>query len=308
MQKIRGVVQLVANPAGWTKAQTEYHINRGIYIGGNPEASQNHTPAELLNHLHSAWLTTQSQRPNDWNGLKVYVRELMVRDDGKLITRGVLTDYYTLWGLPKAAPELFREHEASVTINRAGKNGEALYRADLPWGLCSHNMLLDSNGDVYAMIRSRNQAFNEGRLSPTQEEQEEQGEKEDSSAYATSARSFKEELHIYIPQRRIRLLGVAEEPGAAYPAYAFITETGLSPKEIKKRWKKAKDYSENTAMLLIPMSQLDQWISEESITPKLWLPNLISDTGNIQENAIIQFHATGRWRLDLARQYSHLAR
>lgn len=297
------VVQLVAKPQGWSREQTRYHVDPTIYVGGNPGAYQNHTPRELATPLNEAYEITKRQRPTDFNGSKVYVRELAVRD-GMLTTKAIRTDYFTLWGLPQAAPELFAQHEREVVINRATKPGEALYIPTLPWGACSHNILLDTNGDVYAMVRSRSQGFYAGRLSVTQEEQT---ELEDSSPFKTSVRSFTEELAIYLPQRKVRLLGVAEEKGAAYPSYAFVTETDLSPKELVRRWRKARDYNENIALILIPMTQIDKWTDQkqDKIDPQVWKPQLIA--GNINQDAIIELHPTSTWRMNLAREYTKQA-
>ncbi len=301
---LRKVVQLVANSEGWSRNQTRYNIDLSQYIGGNPQAILNQTPAEFIEAFQRAWFTTQEKRPTDFNGPKVAVTELAVQD-GILSTKGVRTDYFTLWGLPQAAKELFTRHEAEVVINRATRLGDALYKANLPWGLCTHNLLLDKNGDVFGMVRSRSQGFHSGRLSTTEEEQTETF---DSSAFATSARSFWEELRLRIPQKRVRLLGVAEEKGGAYPAYAFVTETDLTPKKLVERWRKAKDYNENTALLLIPMTQIDTWVNQDQdkINPQVWGPHLVR--GNITPDAIIQLHPTSSWRMSLAREYSYLAK
>lgn len=298
------VVQLVANSEGWSRNQTRYNIDSSVYIGGNPQAPLNKTPAEFIEAFKRAWFTTKEKRPTDFNGPKVAVTELAVKN-GILSTRGVRTDYFTLWGLPQAAPELFAKHEAKVVINRATKLGDALYKANLPWGLCTHNLLLDSNGDVYGMVRSRSQGFHSGRLSITEEEQTEPA---DSSAFATSARSFWEELRLRIPQKRVRLLGVAEEKGVAYPAYAFVTETDLKPRKLVERWRKAQDYNENTALLLIPITQIDQWANQDQdkVNPGIWGQHLIG--GNITSDAIIQLHPTSSWRMRLAKEYTYLAK
>lgn len=294
------VVQLVANSEGWCRNQTRYNIDLSVYIGGKIDAVLNQTPPEFIEAFQCAWFTTKEKRPTDFNGPKVAVTELAVKD-GILFTRGVRTDYFTLWGLPQAAKELFAKHEAEVVINRATKAGDALYKTNLPWGLCTHNLLLDSNGDVYGMVRSQSQGFHSGRLSTTEEEQTVPA---DSSAFATSARSFWEELRLRIPQKRVRLLGVAEEKGAAYPAYAFITETDLTPKKLVERWRKAKDYTENTALFLIPMTQIDTWANQDldRINPDVWGQHLV--TGNITPDAIIQLHPTSSWRMSLAKTYS----
>lgn len=296
------VVQLVAKDDGWKRNETRYSVDRKIYIGGNPNTLSNQTPDELISPLSQAWHTTREQRPTDFNGLKVAVQRLAV-EDGVLSVNGITTDYFTLWGLPRAAKELFQEHEAGVVVNKASRSGNALYEATLPWGICTHNILLDKNGDVLMMVRSQSQGFQAGRVSVTEEEQTEVG---DSSSFATSARSYKEELNLKIPQRRVRLLGVAMEKGAAYPAFAYVAETDLLAHNLAREWKKARDYNENTALFAVPMTQVDRWLQEDRIKSDIWQQSLLA--GNIAPDAILNFHATSPWRIDLAKKYSYLAK
>ena len=153
------------------------------------------------------------------------------------------------------------------------------------------------------MVRSQSQGFNAGRVSVTEEEQT---DVEDSSFFATSARSFKEELSLRVPQRRIKLLGVAMEKGAAYPAYAFVTETDLKPTKLVEGWRKARDYNENTALFAVPMTKVDGWINTEEISPEVWSQHLLA--GGIAHDAKLRLHATSAWRIYLGREYSYLAK
>ncbi|MDO8638379.1 MAG: hypothetical protein Q7R43_02300 [Candidatus Daviesbacteria bacterium] len=293
------VVQLVAKSDGWKAEDIWYSIDHSILITGNPDPRIAHqTPPELIQPLRAAWLTTQERRPNDFNGPKVAVRRLAVRD-GILEIDAVGTDYFTLWGLPQAdvSKPLFAEHERQVVIKNKARD-YASYETDLPWGICSHNVLLDPNGDVFLMVRSMDQGFNAGRISATQEEQM---EPEDGSPFSTSQRSFSEELHLWVPERRISLAGVAMEKGAAYPAFGFIAETDVLPKNMLKRWRKARDYNENTALFAVPMTQIDRWMSADEITSDIWQADFLA--GNIAPDARLKLHNTSAWRLDLARRY-----
>lgn len=316
------VIQLVAKSGGWKPEETRYILNPSVYISGNPDLSiSNQTPNDLIKPLRAAWLTTQDKRPNDFNGLKVGVQRLTVMDDGILQTDGVITDYFTAWGLPKStdSKDLYAEHERQVVTNRAvelnvvGKvlsnvlrrfglrNAEAIaiYETKIPWAVCSHNVLLDKNGDLLMMVRSMAQGFNAGRVSVTEEEQMEPAQ--DYSPFAASYRSFHEELNLIVPPQSLRLLGVALEKGAAYPAFAFVAEANKVASNIVDQWRKARDYNENTALFAVGMTEVDRWLESEEITPDVWHKDLLA--GNISPDAKLKFHATSPWRIGLIRKY-----
>lgn len=294
------VIQLVAKSDGWKREQTRFHLDNTILITGNPDPEIVHqTPPELIEPLRAAWLATKDRRPNDFNGSKVAVRRLALID-GILQTDAVITDYFTLWGLPQTdrSKPLFAEHEKQVVVNRADSQN-ALYETTIPWGVCSHNILLDKNGDILFMIRSMSQGFNQGRVSVTEEEQM---EPDDSTPFFASHRSFTEELDLLVPEQRISLLGVALEKGAAYPAYAFVAETDVLVRNIVASWRRARDYNENTALFVVPMTQIDRWMITDEITSEVWQANFLA--GNIAPEAKLRLHNTSAWRLELARQFT----
>ncbi len=292
-----GVIQLVANSDGWKLQQTEFNLDPSRFVTGNPNIVSQ-TPVELVEPLQKAWLTTQKQRPTDFNGLKVAVEALIVRADGVLVTEGYLTDYFTLWGIPKAAPEEFKKHSETVVINQ-GRKPSAIYEASLPWGVCTHNMLLDGNGDMLMLIRSQGQGFHAGRVSVTEEEQMDPDR--DISPFNAAYTSYWEELGIFVPTHTLRLLGVAMEIGAAYPAYAFISSTDEVASNIVEKWRNAQDYKENTALFAVPMTKVDEW-SKEQVTSDIW--NKYHLGGEISPDAVLSLHSTSPWRLELARKYT----
>lgn len=294
------VVQLVAKSDGWKKEKIRFNLDRSTLITGNPDSRVVHqTPVELRAPLQAAWLTTKERRPNDFNGLKVAVRRLAVID-GILQTDAFVTDYFTLWGLPQAeeSKPLFAEYERQVVINRAD-SPNALYETNIPWGVCSHNILLDRNGDILFMIRSMSQGFNQGRVSVTEEEQM---EPDDLTPFFASYRSFTEELDLLVPEQRISLVGVAMEKGAAYPAYAFIGETEILARDIVDSWRKARDYNENTALFAVPMTQIGRWMAQDEITSEVWHINFLA--GKIAPDAKLRLHNTSAWRLELAKRFT----
>lgn len=298
------VVQLVVKPDGWKPEETRYNLNP-IYIGGDSNPSvANHTPENLIEPLQAAWLTTKEKRPTDFNGLKVGVRRLAVID-GILQTDGIITDYFTAWGLPKAdaSKALFVEHERQVVINRTDAPN-AIYETNIPWAVCSHNILLDRNGRILTMVRSQSQGFNAGRVSTTEEEQMEPTL--DFSPFSVSFRSFHEELNLIVPPQRVRLLGVALEKGAAYPAYAFVAETNEAAEGIVTPWRRARDYNEHTALFAVEMTEIDKWLGIEEVTADIWQKSFLA--GNIAHDAKLKLHATSPWRINLVKEYSYLAK
>lgn len=294
------VIQLVAKSDGWTLQETQYRL-KPEYIGGDPSPYLvNATPQNLIELLRDAWLTTRDKRPNDHNGLKVAVRRLAVID-GILQTDGVVTDYFTAWGLPKAdaSKDLFAEHERQVAINR-DKAPNAIYETNIPWAVCTHNVLLDPNGRILMMVRSQSQGFQAGRVSVTEEEQMEPTL--DISPFAAAYRSYHEELRLVVAPQSMRVLGVALEKGAAYPAYCVVAETDALAQDIVDSWRRARDFNENTALFAVEMSEVDRWLASGEITSDIWHKSLLS--GDIAVDAKLKFHATSPWRINLVRRYS----
>lgn len=149
------------------------------------------------------------------------------------------------------------------------------------------------------MTRSMAQGFNQGRVSVTQEEQM---EPDDNTPFFTSHRSFIEELNLLVPEERISLIGVAMEKGAAYPAFAFITKTDILARKLIEYWRKARDYNENTALFVVPMAQIDRWMTQAEIASDTWHTTFLA--GNISPDAKLRLHNTSAWRLDLARTFT----
>lgn len=300
-KQLGGVVQLVANTEGWRLQQTEYNLNPNLFVTGNPDAVSQ-TPQNLREPLQRAWFTTREKRPTDFNGLKVAVSKLAVRE-GIFITDGYITDYFTLWGIPRAAKEEFERHSQEVIMNRA-EAPDALYETFLPWGVCTHNVLLDENGDVLMLTRSQSQGFHAGRVSVTEEEQMDPDR--DIDPFNVAYASYWEEMGIFVPPSTVKLLGVAMEIGAAYPAYCFVANAMDVAKDIVEKWRGARDHNENTALFSVPMSKVENWLQADEVTSDIWHEHLLG--GNIAPDATLRLHPTSPWRLELAREYSYLAK
>lgn len=214
---------------------------------------------------------------------------------------GVVTDYFTAWGLPKAdaSKGLFAEHEKQVVINQESVPNAA-YETNLPWAVCTHNILLDPNGRILMMVRSQSQGFHAGRVSVTEEEQMEPTL--DISPFSAAFRSYHEELALITRPQEMRLLGIALEKGAAYPAYCFIATTDELASNIETKWRKARDFNENTALFAVEMSDVDRWLAVSEVTSDIWSKAFLA--GNISLDAKLRFHATSPWRIGLAKSYT----
>ena len=149
------------------------------------------------------------------------------------------------------------------------------------------------------MIRSMTQGFHAGRVSLTEEEQMDPDR--DFSPFNAAYTSFYEELGIFVPTASVRLLGVAMEEGAAYPAYAFIAESSKTARQIVETWQTAPDHNENTSLFAVPMNQIDSWNRDE-VTPDIWGPNYLA--GKLDPDAKLNLHSTTPWRIALAKAYT----
>lgn len=291
------VTELVSNPDGWKRDHLKYKIDRSVYIGGNPHVRKNHQPEELITPLQEAWQFTKDHRPTDFNGSKVAVQRLSLTD-GILDISGVTTDYFTLRGLPEAAKKTFQEYQDEIVINKSNKPDDAIFETTRPAGICTHNVAVTSNGEIIMMVRSQRQGFHEGKVSVSEEEQT---ELTDNSPFATSSRSYKEELNIKVSQKNISMLGVGVEKNTAYMALAYIADSGHTAKKLAEKWYSAQDHDENTAIFAVPTETIDQWLNKEKIGSSIWHSSLLA--GKIHPDASLILHDTSPWRINLVKEF-----
>lgn len=201
-------------------------------------------------------------------------------------------------GIPRVLPDLFKRHSKEVVINHASPP-DASYSTCIPWGLATHNILLDENGDVLLMVIGQGQGFHAGRVSITETEQMDPDT--DSDPFNTAYRSYWEELGILVPPSTQRLLGVAVEIREAYPSYCFIANTNLVVAKIVDKWAGAKDYKENAALCAVPMSRIDEWLKDE-ITSETWHEFYLA--GQIAPDTVLTLHPIVPWRIELIKKYT----
>lgn len=293
-KEIGGAIELVSNPEGWSTDQIEFHLNPNLFLSGNPDKSPQ-TPESLRGALQAAWQKTKEVREpaGDFDAPKVTVRRVEVVE-GKLVAYTALTDYFTLWGIPQAAPEIYQRFLSEMPKS---------HETEVPNGISTQNILLTRDGEVVFLVRSRGTGFYGGRLSLSLDEQ--MDPHVDMTPHNAAYRGYWEELGLFIPHQNIKCLGVAAEKGAAYTSWCFVAVTDKDAESIRKSWKKAKDYNENGALLIVPLHELDEWIkeplSEVKIEPEIWRPKDVE--GRIDPKSVLQVHPTVPWRANLLKKF-----
>jgi hypothetical protein len=264
-QEIGGVIPIVEFPQGLILRQTDFYFDPEDIVSGNPE--MNKSKGNII--LRDAFEITRTKRPNDFNGIKAALRQISVENNELTVTAGC-TDYFTLWGLPQASPEL---HQSTISdIVRLKKTVN-------PLGISIHNILITQNGKVVVRVGSSTGAFSAGKISITHEEQMDPNI--DINPFNTSVRGFYEEQGLLIPDGKTKLLGIAAEKNSAYTSFCFVGLTNKTEKEINEAWKKAPDYKETNSMDIIP----------------------IDKALNIPDKKGINLHPTVIWRLSLLKKY-----
>ncbi len=243
--------------------------------------------------LYPSWKRTRDLRPNDFNGTKVSLRGLTFHNSALTLHYGA-TDYFTLWGLPAANKEV---HEQSIQdlVNRLS--------TELPVGVATDNILLlrpegSEQLNVLMKVSSSGAGFAAGRAAMTIEEQV---ELTDGHPFATPVRAYKEELGLEVKPEDVRLLGVCMQTVYAYAGLGFVTTTTTSEETLLESWKGAKDYNEATALFVVPVVRLGEWLQDGGVKPDVW-EKYASDT-RVASGAALQLHPTVLWRATLLKEY-----
>lgn len=160
-REVRGVIEIIANPHGWNRNEVIFSVDKGINLSGNPENLVN-LSEDLRGPLGNAWKRTEAERApkGDFNAPKVSLKSLGLEGNSLKANIGE-TDYFTLWGIPGAAPELQQKFLMEMSSTQA---------TEVPSGISTHNILLCEDGLVM-VVRSRSQGFSAGHVSLSFEEQ-----------------------------------------------------------------------------------------------------------------------------------------
>ncbi len=292
-REVGGVIEIASNPYGWPSADVRFDIQHENSLSGNPNGLLQELPPEAT-YLQQAWFYAQAERgpKGDFNGEKVAIHDVRLGSDGSLVALGGLVDYFTLWGLPGAAPTFHKQAISELTTSG---------NTEIPIGVSTHNMLIIGSGKerkLVMVVQSRAQGFSAGRISTSFEEQM---EPEDGNSFATAAKGYEQELGVSISAEQITLLGVAVEKGAAYTSWAHIAEAvQLTEADVRRSWEKAKDKKEGVALLFVPLDAINEtWISG-NIPKAMWRKY---DVDQIISAETLQLHATGAWRLTLLQEH-----
>lgn len=239
-----GVVPLVTNPGGWKYTDVVFKHHPEILLTGDP-GNFAAIPSYFQEKLYSAYLHTLNTRPNDFKWTKVGLKSLSVKD-GKLKVDAGSTDYFTLRGIPFAAPDLHK---------RAIRELHTQGQTEIPTGISAHTILLVGDQAVMT-INTAGHGFAPGRLSLTFEGQMDPPPR-DRTPFHTAQRELKEELGRRVRLGDFRLLAIAAETGSAYTSWCFVVPLKGTPETVKKSWEGAKT-REASALLIAPVAELGQ--------------------------------------------------
>lgn len=278
------VIPLVSKPGGWGYRDIVFGHNSGIFVTG--DMNNNYAPG-FRNELTAAYNHTLENRPNDFNGLKAMLRFFYV-NDGNLIIHTGTTDYFTLRGIPFAAPDLHRE-----TI----EDLKEWNHTDIPTGISAHTILLAGDQAVMT-INTAGHGFAPGRLSLTFEGQMDPPPK-DRTPFHTAQRELSEELGRKVNLGDIGLLGVAAETGSSYTSWCFIVPVQGTPETVKKSWEGAKT-REASALLIAPIAELGRILLPD--TQAEGLQKYVVG-GSLDPEKTINPHPTVPWRYDCLKDY-----
>lgn len=240
---------IVKNLKGWANDEIMLILTEDPKITGDPSGVS--LKGELQKKLTNAYELTKSKRPNDFNGEKVSVKCISINDKGQIEIIAKRTDYFTLWGIPNAAPDVLEK-----------SNHELIYsqKTELPCGLYTANIVITLDKMVIMNVISAGGGFGAGRLSFGFEEQT---EVEDNNPIETSVRGMKEEIGIDVSEDKVRLLGLGKSLDIAYVAAYCIINTGMSSKDLIRAKNKAIDQQESAHTLIVPISEVDKLVRSE---------------------------------------------
>lgn len=234
---------LLENTRGWKSEDIKLTIITSSKITGDLQQSSSIEP-RLRKPLEASYQFTKLKRPGDFNGLKVSVQKISKARVRVHILAGV-TDYFTLWGIPYAAPALLKKSNKELISSGETK---------LPCGFYTANLVVTSDDKVVMGIISKGAGFGAGRLSFGFEEQM---EIDDANLVQTAVRGFKEEIGADILKDDIRILGFGKSLDIAYVAAYCLVKTKLASGEIIERKKIALDKDESALTLAVPLEEIE---------------------------------------------------
>lgn len=300
LREYDSVIPLVTNPNGWSVNQVQ------ISHDPNPVFTKRQLIA-----LKAAKQRTIQERTKfgDFNAPKAAVRRLRTSGEN-LIVETALTEYFVLWGLPGAQPEL--HYQALDDL----KNRHA---TDIPMGISTHNIVFlaedrlkpSENTSVIMIVNDPKHGFAPGRLSVSYEGQMDPTKDTDSngipSTHQTVLRTLKEEFGIGLDESKltvdpneIRLIAVCAEKGSAYTSWCHAIWIQATVQDLVNSYQLAPRRKDADSLLSVPIQEIATY-TQNQIKPQEYHPYVI--TGSVEENTILKPHSTVPWRVDALKDF-----
>lgn len=308
--EIGGAILLWESPEGLSSPDVHFSLQRDKEVSGDPEADTWITNRELREKYAEAAAHTREVRTpfGDTDDPKVTIHKIGT-DEKKVSIEGRLSRYFVLWGLP---------HKAETVWRRGIEELKQEKETDVPFGNSTHNMLLVKNSEsgepmLVMMAVNAKHGFAAGKLTPTFEHQ--QNPQLHKNPIDAVIAGFKKELGLDIPEKNIRLHGVAVETRSAYVCTIHIADMSdtLTEQDVIRAWGGKPEWRQGTALLFVPVHQLHSWLTED-IPASVWSKSLqhkrtAAEAENAEgkveltEGENYKLHHTGPLRIVLLQKY-----
>jgi hypothetical protein len=226
------------------------------------------------------------------NGRKLAFSAINHRDD-KVVIGTRRTDFFTLWRLNEACPELHAE-----MVKQVVEYGMTHH----PVGICAHMIVLVKTSDsgplsMVMKVSPQDAGFHAGTVGGG----EEQADPGDKHPFDTPRRCLSEEFGLTVSNDDIVMLGAGMEHVGNYYALAFAATVTMTEAELRAAWELAPDKGESTELFLVPVTALDEWFSPDGVAPSVWKKYV---TGKqIADDAVLRLHPMMPWRGSLLKTY-----
>lgn len=265
----------------------------------------------MITALNAAKQRTTEQRASygDFNAPKAAVRRLLVRGDN-LYVDTYLTEYFVLWGIPGAAPNL--HHQALDDLQQKRET-------EIPIGISTHNIVLITPDEIKSadkisvamIINDPRHGFAPGRLSVSYEGQMDPTKDIDRngvpSTHQTVLRTLQEEFGIGLDQSNlkislddIQLIAVCAEKGSAYTSWCHVAWVRANIPDFVASYNIAPRRKSADALLAVPLSRIEAF-AQDVINPEDYKPYLIASS--LTEEPTLKPHPTVPWRIDALKDH-----
>ena len=271
---------LYANTKGWRDKDIKISISKDSKITEDLKQARR-ARTKVKKQLEKAFQFTKEKRPNDFNGLKVSIQKISTNKNGNVNISARVTDYFTLWGIPGATPDLLKKSNREFISAKTSK---------IPCGLYTANIVITSDEKTIMAVISQSGGFGAGRLSFGFEEQM---EIDDVSLVQTVVRGFKEEIGSNISKKNVRILGFGKSLDIAYIAAYCVVKTELTSREVLKNKEAAADKNEASTTLVVPIHEIGNLCREK--VPFKTIRKYAIDKGKLGKGDGFLLHHRANW-------------